>query len=308
MFHNCNSDVEEPKAVKELKELMVTQTDVLAKLKEKDVFKFPVPDCMSDSLWLKVIRISKQTGDEKFIHEIYEKYLTHMPVGFNNQNLWDSLDSESKRKLVIMALMTKKRGESGLYELNIKDGSLTPNDPRSVSFALGFKYGGKNSNVYKFFFDYTSDDVNFDAGVNSMALICALLLTIPFQLVSSVDDTFLGNLKAATLNCSSVSFSTVYGNFQGVICVIITGSIIGLLLSTVYYLFKPANPMRVTNSHRVKERLLIMTLFLATVLSVVALLQLSFMLLNYMVILNDDICANNQSIIRVSTLSFSSPS
>ena len=114
-----------------------------------------------------------------------------------------------------------------------------------------------------------------------MALICALLLTIPFGLLSYINDSFWttiskqfeacgGNLaNAGTYNVADFQYEIVHN----IVCVIYA-SMAGLILSTFYYLFKPSKSVKITSSMSRRERILVLLLFVCCSSSVVGIMNI----------------------------------
>lgn len=138
------------------------------------------------------------------------------------------------------------------------------------------------SNVLKFFMHFESDDFNFDGGVSAMALICALLLTIPFGLLSFLNDSFWTSTGKKIDACGGSILSTgeygladyQYEIVHNLVCVIYA-SMSGLILSTFYYLFKPSKSIKITPSLMKRERILVLLLFVCCCSSVVGIMDIT---------------------------------
>lgn len=149
--------------------------------------------------------------------------------------------------------------------------------PKKISPTI-FGYDIKDSNVLLFFADVTGDNFNFDAGVNSMALICALILTIPFGLMGTLDQDHWSAVSDQIADCPGGSLrgysfeDFFYETMNNIVCVIYS-AMSGLVLSTLYYVFKPKDDMNMPKWKIIKQRLLIFLLFVSTITSVVGLLN-----------------------------------
>jgi hypothetical protein len=64
-------------------------------------------------------------------------------------------------------------------------------------------FSGLSAKELRFFFDFTSQQASdyYDSSVSAMALICALLLTIPFSIGGYFDNTYFTALEAAFALC-----------------------------------------------------------------------------------------------------------
>ena len=88
-----------------------------------------------------------------------------------------------------------------------------------------------------------SDDEDMDTKVNSMGLISALVLTIPFGLFTSLGNDYWSGLAQAIIDCGSDTKSTSIGpakdGLLNNLIASLVASVLGIILSTFYYLFKP---------------------------------------------------------------------
>ena len=139
------------------------------------------------------------------------------------------------------------------------------------------------------------DVEDLDQGVNAMALLNALILTIPYQLIGSVGSGYFDWLSDELKKCKRESTSAGY-NFHDIqlfyreeLLCCIYASICGLILSTFYFLFKRSHPAE-TGVWKEKARLLIILLFVCTGMSLIALMALSNTFVSWYFIRSGSIC------------------
>lgn len=164
---------------------------------------------------------------------------------------------------------------------------------QKVKKIFGFELG--KSNVLLFFGDMEGDNFNFDAGVSSMALICALILTIPFGLLGTLDQDHWTEVMSQIAACPggilrTYSFDDYFVETMNNIACVIYSAMSGLVLSTTYYLFKPKNEAKVSHIESVKQRVLIFLLFVSTVTAVVGLMNATSDILTLFPVAEDDFC------------------
>ena len=127
-------------------------------------------------------------------------------VSFDN---WNVLSDDAKRALVAAAdkLYPPDGIDSTLWEV-LDD--RTKAKVREECLAVVDKKGSRG-NVVRFFFDFTSQQASdyYDSSVSAMALICALLLTIPFSIGGYFDNTYFTALEAAFALCDGTLHVTL---------------------------------------------------------------------------------------------------
>ena len=144
---------------------------------------------------------------------------------------------------------------------------------------------------------------DFDAGVNAMALLCALLLSVPYAVVDTIDNIHLAWLQQALEKCradhETMRYSRIYALYRGSFLSTVYMSIGGMILATFYFLFKRTNEKDYRLWRR-KARLLVTTLFFFTALAICSLLVMTNTYFNYFLLSDsDNICDNNSSVYMV---------
>ena len=178
------------------------------------------------------------------------------PRGFRDAELWKHLPAELKAPLIESA----QRTHTSKYK----------------------------SPVARFFLDPRADDFDFDQGVNSFSIMNALVLTIPYSFLQAMDGTFWGKLKDTWSACDASTYisqkwngqpgeeySYQYNNFHSNVATAIYGSISALLLAAMYYVFRERNTEVLSSRRRIKQRFLLLFMYLSSIVSVLGALNMA---------------------------------
>jgi len=216
------------------------------------------------------------------------------------------LTKNQMRRMSRIELMSKAGGKSGGPPAVLK------RQPTMITGRMSMFNG---TGLTKLLID-DLDKVNhedFDAGVNAMALLCALLLSVPYAVVDTIDNIHLAWLQKALDKCKAdhetMRYSRIYALYRGSFLSTVYMSIGGMILATFYFLFKRTNEEDYKLWRR-KARLLVTTLFFFTALAICSLLVMTNTYFNYFLLSDsENICDNNSSIYMVpgllaATLSF----
>lgn len=208
------------------------------------------------------------------------------PFGFD-QELWDELDDNCLKSIGNSLEEHKKT------KVNNKDAGLRQ---RFLSFF------NKRSRVLSFFFsrNYAIEDPN--TGIGALVTICALVLTIPFGTFQTLSGDFFQSIKDALDACPGATLNgrTYHAIFKDIIHALagtIYSSIMGLIISSVYYVFQPLPGKDMDRWCRRQGRFLFISLFLLTQISVIYLLVLSYSLLQFYSVRVNDLC--DYSVVRI---------
>lgn len=135
-----------------------------------------------------------------------------------------------------------------------------------------------------------------DTGIGAMVLVCALILTIPFGAFSYLNDSFLTALQKSLKQCeneksySGQTFENIRSLINKSLSACIFCSLMGLILSSVYYVFKPLPGKDLDTWCRNQGRILIASLFIVTALDIAGLMALGYCLLGYSSVQLVNIC------------------
>jgi len=178
--------------------------------------------------------------------------------------------------------------------------NLTDDEKINVLMALEKKVT-RHSAVYDFFLNF-EDDTNFDNPVNALALICALLLTIPFGLITVLNGAFFQSLEEALNACPNNATKDTGDTYNYLFVQFLqnTGSIIyaclcGLILSAFYYTFKPSENVQQTRRSRFKLKILIGCLVCCTIAAVIGVMDVSSYMVQTYMVQTADLCTYDSS-------------
>ena len=139
------------------------------------------------------------------------------------------------------------------------------------------------------------DSSDVEPAINALALICALVLTIPFGM-----NFDLINMKVILSNCDSNSFyiqsgltwnyteSQILSNWT---CTVY-GSMTGLIIACVYYILKQDEIYQEQWFYN-KGKWLLLSMFCTTAAAIISLMNLSADILNYILVVDNDLCDIN---------------
>ena len=148
---------------------------------------------------------------------------------------------------------------------------------------------------------------DFDAGVNALALMCALVLSIPFEIIGGFEVDHLDWMKENINACNddTWNFANVYTSIRTSFMVTVYFSISGMILATFYFLFK-RNDDESYKSWRSKARYLVISLFVCTALAICGLIMLTNLYFIYFLLTSTaNICDNGTTIYVCSGLGVS---
>ena len=156
-----------------------------------------------------------------------------------------------------------------------------------------------HSRVLTFFYSGVHIIEDPDAGISAMVLVCALILTIPFGVFSFVNDSWFTALKNNLALCpdqssySGQDFGIIQDRVTKSISACMYSSMMGLILSSLYFVFKPLGGKEIDRWCRTQGRVLIASLFTVTAFAVAGVMALGLYLLEFGAVLGNDICVYN---------------
>lgn len=137
---------------------------------------------------------------------------------------------------------------------------------------------GHKSRVIRFFHGDGGTDP--EPAINAMALICALVLSVPYSVLMTIDSNFLESLKAAFEQCEINNFDTAHRLFLENCSGAIYSCIIGLSMASLYYMFKPQKS-ELISWMRVKGKVLVCLILICTITAIVTAMNLAGLLIPY---------------------------
>lgn len=251
---------------------------------------------------------------------IMDKMYTLRPKGFD-PSLWDSLNDVTKQHITndirLYArrsvaeikeeyLSSSKGWISGwvswrLYRWMTREPFSREKLPQKSFVRWWIQRLTINSRVLTFFLSDTHVIEDPDAGIGAMVLVCALILTIPFSLFSFLNESYFSGLQTNIGSCvgmvshSNETYGTVHARITTSLSVCMFFSMMGLIISSVYFVFKPLPGKEMARWCRSQGRVLIASLFLVTSLSIAGLMALGVYFLKYVTVLDNDVCVKSQA-------------
>jgi len=239
--------------------------------------------------------VKKPTFDIKSLHPSLQAEFQKQPKPFNGgSNSSDENGSESRGAENTSSPLPAGQGKPvrvGRRGSNI--GLLAAKTKESFYEWLASSGLGK----------FMKDDPNtihpedFDAGVNAMALLCALLLSVPYDIIANIDKNYLNFLQQQLDLCaehekSAFGYDLIYATYRGSFLATVYMSISGMILATFYFLFKRTDEEDY-KVWRKKARWLVISLFLATASAICSLILLTNMYFDYYLLSKtENICDN----------------
>ena len=235
-------------------------TGVEPAAKPEDETKDP-PDNVSVELWNKLKHRAEHHSGTRKQDQVLKDILDFAnvfqpPQGFSDVKLWGIIV-----KGVLENMSPGERENHKAMCKNIHERFLDAEKSNAKTKIW-------ESRVLNFFLDWTSNDFNIDAAVNAFALVNALILTIPFGIVTSLDHEWLSSVKKLTEPCPGM-YTHIWQQFILRLSGSVYCSMLGLILSALYYIFSPADKTQLTDNGCARQRLLILSAFACTVGSIV---------------------------------------
>lgn len=151
--------------------------------------------------------------------------------------------------------------------------------------------------------DLTSDDL--DDSVNQMALVCAVILTIPYQVGQTVGPSYFDWLKGELEKCpksraGGYDFGIAMSAFREYMLCCMFSTMCGMILSTFYFLFKRSLPdLNDHNRYMRKCRYITIYIFICTSFGIISLIMLSNFLIEWFVVPTDALCTDTDQAVML---------
>ena len=117
---------------------------------------------------------------------------------------------------------------------------------------------------------------------SSMAVVCALLFTIPFGIMSSFNDEFYDSLRVldscesgSNMARNNISYAYVTNQITSNFCCAIYSSMIGIVFSVIFFLFKPGSEKEMDSWMEFNGKLLLISHFIVTAAAVISIMNLA---------------------------------
>ena len=171
---------------------------------------------------------------------------TNSPEG-ENEVLWKALNDDQKRKIW-----------------------------KSANKITLEKSKSKRGRFYEFFAGGNEDP---ETAINAMALICALLIAIPYGVMGSLTPDFLANMNTLIDSCApgtvkaDTTYDDLYRMYLGNIAGATYACMLGLEMASIYYVLKPkSNDLK--EFMQVKGKVLLVLIVLCTISGIVCCMNL----------------------------------
>ena len=162
---------------------------------------------------------------------------------------------------------------------------------------VGWKFMGLTFVGLRKFFEM-HDDVrhdDFDAGVRAMALMCTLMLLVPFQVLASLGNVYLDEVVLQASKChgeQGVTYERIYTGYRVILLVMIYSCVCGQILSLFYFLFKRTDASEYKAWYS-KARTLVILIFFCTSFAICSLITMCNWLFDYYLLNSSaNICEN----------------
>lgn len=150
---------------------------------------------------------------------------------------------------------------------------------------VGTTHGGRVRHFFRkdvYFFSKPED------AFSSMAVVCALLFTIPFGIMGNFSVYFFDSLRVldscesdSYIAGSSITHAYVASQITSNFCCAIYSSMIGIVFSTIFFLFKPGSKVEVDSWMEFSGKLLLVSHFTVTATAVISIMNLAVDLLQF---------------------------
>jgi hypothetical protein len=149
-----------------------------------------------------------------------------------------------------------------------------------------------------------------DNVVNTLTLMNALILTIPYSLMSNMNYDYWDQVIISLDNCSErvATFESDFAIFKNSFNAVVYSAMASLIMSLIYYLLKPKNLAKFRKWWK-QARYVIIMMLCGTVCSVVSLVAVSCWLFAWYNLPSDQLCEYNSqtnNIVGIAVLIFTS--
>ena len=167
----------------------------------------------------------------------------------------------------------KSNKDDRMY-LSNKSGEKTSNQSRQRRMSSGI--------LSLFTHEGNHDSDEFDAGVNSMAVLCALVLAVPYFVLNGINYGNLDRMRELFADCDSdeLTYDDVYFVYRGSFIATVYWAIAGMILATFYFVFKRTQEEEY-ELWRWKAQYLVISMFVCTAFAISALILLTNMVFSY---------------------------
>lgn len=137
--------------------------------------------------------------------------------------------------------------------------------------------------------DITSEDI--DTVVNTLTLMNALILTIPYGLMASADHEYWDWVKETLAACPDTDFTyaRAFSTFSASFNAVVFSTISVLVMAMVYYLLRPKNDAKFQKWWK-HARYVVFVMLFGTIVSCVSLIAVSSWLFSWYIVPTSEYC------------------
>lgn len=178
----------------------------------------------------------------------------------------------------------------------LRDSSIADMMEKPFAKCWWFKIVGLKS-----FFD-THDDIHpgeYDTAMSAMALMCTLMLLVPFGIMVSIGHGYLDDITIMAQRCHGelgVTYDRIYMGYRIIILFAIYSALCGMVLSLFYFLFRRSHLGEYRLWHP-KARALAILVFFFTSICICSIVTLANWLFDYYLLPSSaNICNNSTAL------------
>ena len=172
-------------------------------------------------------------------------------------------------------------------ESNTPDSRLVTH-PATKNWNDFIKNRWEHSNLRSYFTGEDLESEEADAAMQATSVINALVLTIPYGIILSLNNEFWDWMQTAILPCEEMEWKYMQINLITPLYVSLTASILALIVTVLYYFLRPKKYFTVWWKYRGKWSVAVT--LLSTLISVVAILTVFATLMGWFVTATDQLC------------------
>lgn len=161
-------------------------------------------------------------------------------------------------------------------------------DATTGTWAGYLKSRWHHSNVRGYYSGEGLDVEEADSVMNAMALVNALILTIPYGIVSSLNSEYWDWMQVAIQDCEKMEWGYMQTNLITPLYVAVSASILSLIITVMYYFLRSKKHFALWWKHRGKWSVAVT--MVATITSVITILTLFATLMGWYAAATNRLC------------------
>lgn len=248
--------------------------------------------CNSNSTYSTKTKLGVVSQGETRIYDNYDYYEEYIP-----KDILNNITDKNIRDKIYKTVCDKcpPKGISKDIWIALEDSDKE----QIVRSTIRLQQKKGHMTIYQKFLERLVETDDIEPSINTLTLICALILGAPFTIASFYGQEQFTYMKDTLSNCPDDSFyvkskftwgytqSQILGNWS---CTVY-GAMVGLLLSAVYYALRP-NKTYMIKWIKVKGKIFVGSMVLTTGAAIISLMNLTADILNYTIVATDLCDAN----------------